>query len=122
MFGLRQKLMLGFGGLLAILLLVSALGVWVLSQYQGELDRFFKENVRSVEYGRRYGVPIHVRSSFSTKPGGSGIGLALARQIVVGHGGWITAEDVDGGGSRFVVVLPLGGADNVAGANRPRGG
>ena len=26
-------------------------------------------HLRSVEYGRRYGVPIHVRSSFSTKPG-----------------------------------------------------
>jgi aspartate kinase len=26
-------------------------------------------HLRSVEYGRRYGVPIHVRSSFSNKPG-----------------------------------------------------
>jgi aspartate kinase len=26
-------------------------------------------HLRSVEYGRRYSVPIHVRSSFSTKPG-----------------------------------------------------
>ncbi len=26
-------------------------------------------HLRSVEYARRYGVPIHVRSSFSTKPG-----------------------------------------------------
>ncbi len=26
-------------------------------------------HLRSVEYGRRYGVPIHVRSSFSGKPG-----------------------------------------------------
>jgi aspartate kinase len=26
-------------------------------------------HLRSVEYGRRYGVPIHVRSSFSTNPG-----------------------------------------------------
>ncbi len=26
-------------------------------------------HLRSVEYGRRYDVPIHVRSSFSTKPG-----------------------------------------------------
>jgi aspartate kinase len=26
-------------------------------------------HLRSVEYGRSYGVPIHVRSSFSTKPG-----------------------------------------------------
>src|SRR5882724_11867116 len=26
-------------------------------------------HLRAVEYGRRYGVPIHVRSSFSSKPG-----------------------------------------------------
>ena len=52
MFGLRQKLVLGFGGLLAILLIVSALGVAVLSQYRNELDKFYYENWRSVEYGQ----------------------------------------------------------------------
>ncbi|HEY8748359.1 MAG TPA: ATP-binding protein [Tepidisphaeraceae bacterium] len=52
MFGLRQKLMLGFGGLLAILFVVSALGVAVLTQYRGALDKFFYENWRSVEYGQ----------------------------------------------------------------------
>ena len=26
-------------------------------------------HLRCVEYARRYGMPIHVRSSFSTKPG-----------------------------------------------------
>ena len=44
--------------------------------------------------------------SFSTKPGGSGIGLALARQIVVGHRGTLTAEDRSGGGALFRVVVP----------------
>jgi signal transduction histidine kinase len=44
--------------------------------------------------------------SFSTKPGGSGVGLALARQIVVGHRGWITAEDRPVGGTLFRVTLP----------------
>lgn len=53
MFGLRQKLILGFGGLLLILLVVSALGIAVLKQHRAALDKFLFENWRSVEYGQR---------------------------------------------------------------------
>jgi len=53
MFGLRQKLVFGFGGLLAILLIVSAMGVVVLSQYRNKLDNFYKENWLSVVYGQK---------------------------------------------------------------------
>ena len=52
MFGLRQKLLFGFGGLLAILLAVSGLGIAVLAQYRGALDKFYYENWRSVVYGQ----------------------------------------------------------------------
>jgi len=52
MFGLRQKLFFGFGGLLAILLSVSVLCVVVLQQHRSWLDRFLYENWRSVEYGQ----------------------------------------------------------------------
>jgi signal transduction histidine kinase len=52
--------------------------------------------------------------SFSTKPGGSGVGLALARQIVVGHRGWITADEREGGGTTFRVLLPIGERDALA--------
>src|SRR5450432_3298429 len=52
MVGLRQKLLFGFGGLLAILLLVSGLGIAVLTQYRGALDKFYYENWRSIEYGQ----------------------------------------------------------------------
>jgi signal transduction histidine kinase len=53
MFGLRQKLLLGFGGLLVILLTVSGLGVAVSIQHRAELDKFLYENWRSVQYGQK---------------------------------------------------------------------
>lgn len=55
----------------------------------------------SAEARRNLFVPY-----FSTKPGGSGIGLALARQIVVAHGGTITAEQSAAGGTLMRIVIP----------------
>ncbi len=43
---------------------------------------------------------------FSTRPGGTGLGLSVAQHIVVQHGGVIRAENNPGGGARFVVWLP----------------
>ncbi|HEU4731922.1 MAG TPA: HAMP domain-containing sensor histidine kinase [Kofleriaceae bacterium] len=42
-----------------------------------------------------------------TAGSGLGLGLAICRRIVDGHGGTITAGDRAGGGARFVVQLPL---------------
>ncbi len=41
---------------------------------------------------------------------GSGIGLAVVRSIVEGHGGRAFVEDAPGGGARFVVLLPIAAA------------
>jgi signal transduction histidine kinase len=45
---------------------------------------------------------------------GVGLGLAVARRIAATHGGTITAENVPGGGCRFVVRLPQALAPDVA--------
>ncbi|MGD2044617.1 MAG: ATP-binding protein [Gemmatimonadota bacterium] len=45
---------------------------------------------------------------YTTKPGGSGIGLVLTRQIAEGHGGTLDLENrADGNGARARLVLPL---------------
>ena len=44
---------------------------------------------------------------FSTKPGGHGLGLALARQIISNHGGTIAFASEMGQGTRFVIELPI---------------
>jgi len=38
--------------------------------------------------------------------GGSGLGLAICREIVKAHGGRIWADEVRGGGAKFVVQIP----------------
>lgn len=69
------------------------------------------------------GVPPHLRDSifrpyFTTKAHGSGIGLAVAHQVVLAHGGQILVENTDPGsnqdrtslgtsGARFRIRLPL---------------
>jgi two-component system sensor kinase FixL len=64
------------------------------------------------------GVPEALRSSIfepmvSTKAGGMGIGLSIARSIVEAHRGRLTLHAPAEGGARFEVFLPegIGGAD-----------
>lgn len=44
---------------------------------------------------------------FSLSSGGHGLGLSIARNIAVAHGGRIQAENVEAGGARFRVNLPV---------------
>jgi two-component system nitrogen regulation sensor histidine kinase GlnL len=58
------------------------------------------------------GVPEHAQGHlfspfFTTKPRGTGLGLAVCHRIVVEHGGIIAHEPRPGGGARFRVTLPV---------------
>ena len=47
------------------------------------------------------------RPFFTTKSGGTGLGLALTQKIIVTHNGRVTASVSASGGARMEVVLPL---------------
>ena len=46
---------------------------------------------------------------YTTKPGGTGLGLYIVREILVAHGGGVTVESVEGQGTTFVLTFPAPG-------------
>jgi two-component system NtrC family sensor kinase len=57
---------------------------------------------------------------FSTKGEGTGLGLAITRHIVEAHGGHVTCDAREGGGTRFRIALPIAPAKLVLqAANAP---
>ncbi len=72
-------------------LIVEDNGPGVQASAQGELfERFFRGDAHTTGH-----------------EGGAGLGLAIVRDIVRLHGGSVRYEDAPGGGSRFIVSLPL---------------
>jgi len=64
------------------------------------------------------GIPEPIRARvfdpfFSTKGEGTGLGLAITRHIVEAHGGNVTCERRDGGGTRFRIALPIAPAKST---------
>lgn len=48
---------------------------------------------------------------YSTKRGGSGLGLAMTRRIIRAHGGTVRANSTPGEGTRFIFRFPLAGVE-----------
>ena len=57
---------------------------------------------------------VRLERDRQTHTGGTGIGLSVARTLVLLHGGAIRAEASPRGGARFVVELPAGGRPETA--------
>ena len=54
------------------------------------------------------GTAIHMFEPFySTKNGGSGLGLPTARKIIQAHGGRISVQSEVGRGTKFVLEFPV---------------
>jgi signal transduction histidine kinase len=58
------------------------------------------------------GIPAeHVTRIFeplyTTKPGGTGMGLYIVQETLIAHGGRVTVESVEGQGSTFTFMLPV---------------
>ena len=70
-------------------------------------DRFAHFSVRDNGSGMSASQLAHVfEPLFTTKKGGTGLGLAVSYQIVTSHDGYISAESHPGEGSTFHILLP----------------
>ncbi len=65
---------------------------------------------------RRIGTPF-----FTTRDGGTGLGVVLARSVIAQHGGSLRYESEPGQGTRVRVALPLTATGGRDGACAPRG-
>jgi PAS domain S-box-containing protein len=69
------------------------------------------------------GIPAEIRDKifnlyFTTKNGGSGIGLAMAYRVVQLHNGSLEFDSIEGQGARFYLRFPL--LENTAPGEQPR--
>jgi len=88
---------------------------------RGTLEIGLRQNHRYVILSfldRGPGIPAKARlfqPFYTTRTGGSGLGLAVVRNIVVAHAGRIRASNREGGGACFAIYLPA----PAAGSERP---
>ncbi|MET8944695.1 SpoIIE family protein phosphatase [Streptomyces sp. NPDC004542] len=78
--------------------------------------------VRAAEIPRLFERFHRIENARSRSNEGSGIGLALVRELVGLHSGEITAESTEGEGTAFTVRLPFGTAHLPAGSVLPGAG
>ena len=51
---------------------------------------------------------------YTTKPGGTGLGLYIVQEIIAAHAGRVTVESLVGQGTTFTLTLPVAGCESNA--------
>jgi signal transduction histidine kinase len=84
--------------------------VWASIEHDGALARFrvHDDGIGIAPADQQRIFERFERPAARTHPGGVGLGLWIARELVQSHGGRITVESALGEGATFVVELPLG--------------
>ena len=54
-------------------------------------------------------IPRIFEPLYTTKPGGTGLGLYIVREILIAHGGWVIVDSVEGQGTTFTLTFPVPG-------------
>ena len=82
----------------------GVLKVTALGNAKGEIVLRFSDTGKGIPKGLQAKV---FDPFFTTKEGGTGLGLSIVHRIITQHGGNISVEDKEGGGSIFTISLPL---------------
>jgi signal transduction histidine kinase len=53
-------------------------------------------------------IPQIFEPLYTTKPGGTGLGLNIVQEIVAAHHGQVTVQSQEGNGTTFTITLPVG--------------
>ena len=75
-----------------------------------EKSRFTPARRKQTEVGMpAEQLPRIFEPLYTTKPGGTGLGLYIVREILIAHGGQVTVESVEGQGTLFILTFPAPG-------------